>query len=146
MDRSRDQKTQAEEERGLITFDTGVLVSLERREKKTWDRFRRLRERSIRVLVPASCESEWWRKSTAHAEIRFAILPLIVPVTDPIACAAGEALASLKKSRKVVAGTTIDAQVMATAALHGPGAVLTSDPEDLALFARHFPNITIESL
>lgn len=130
----------------MITFDTGVLLSLERREKRTWDRFRRLRERGVRVLVPASCESEWWRQSSAHAEIRFAILPLIVPLTDPIACAAGEALGSLGRSRKVTAMTTIDAQVMATAALHGPGAVLTGDPEDLSLFARHFPRITIEAL
>src|SRR5207249_4907013 len=61
LDRSRDQAAEAQEERGLITFDTGVLISLERREKRTWERFRRLRERGVPILVPASCESEWWR-------------------------------------------------------------------------------------
>jgi predicted nucleic acid-binding protein len=130
----------------VITFDTGVLISLERREKLTWNRLRRLRERGVRVLVPASCESEWWRKAPAHAEIRLAILPFVVPLTDPIACAAGEALASLRRRRKVTSSTTIDAQVMATAALHGSGAVLTSDPDDLGLFAARFPRITIEPL
>jgi hypothetical protein len=41
---------------------------------------------------------------------------------------------------------SIDAQVMATAALQGSGAVLTTDPEDLRLFSRHFPQVTIERL
>ena len=130
----------------MITFDTGVLISLERRERETWNRFRRLRERGVRLLVPASCESEWWRGSSAHAEIRFAILPHVIPLTDPIACAAGEALGSLARTRRVNAATTIDAQVMATAALHGPGAVLTSDPDDLRLFSRHFPHVAVERL
>lgn len=129
----------------MITFDTGVLISLERREKATWNRFRRLRERGIPILVPASCESEWWRKSPAHVEVRRAILPYLVSLTDPIACAAGEALGSLKRMR-VTAALTIDAQVMATAALRGGGAVLTSDAADLALFARHFPRVTVEQL
>jgi predicted nucleic acid-binding protein len=145
MDRPRHQATEAQEEGRVITFDTGVLISLERREKSTWDRFRRLRERGVLILVPASCESEWWRKSAAHVEVRLAILPLIVSLTDPIACAAGEALGSLKHAR-VTSALTIDAQVMATAALRGGGAVLTSDPHDLALFARHFPRVTVERL
>ncbi len=131
----------------MITFDTGVLIALERRHKLTWDRFRRLRERGIRILVPASCESEWWRRAPAHVEIRLAIVPLVIPLTDPIACAAGEALATLRPGRRrVSAATTIDAQVMATAALHGGGAVLTSDAGDLGLFSRHFPRVTIEQL
>ncbi|MCC6898091.1 MAG: hypothetical protein IT377_03910 [Polyangiaceae bacterium] len=69
----------------------------------------------------------------------------MVSLTDPIACAAGEALGSLKRVR-VTAALTIDAQVMATAALRGGGAVLTSDPSDLALFSRHFPRVTVERL
>jgi predicted nucleic acid-binding protein len=130
----------------VITFDTGVLIALERRDRKTWDRFRGMRERGVRVMVPASCESEWWRGSRAHVEIRLAIARLVVPLTDPIACAAGEALGSLRATRRVTAALTIDAQVMATAAMHGAGAVLTSDPGDLALFARHFRDVTIERL
>jgi predicted nucleic acid-binding protein len=130
----------------VITFDTGVLIALERRDKVMWDRFRRLRERRIPVCVPASCESEWYRRAPGHAEIRSAIAPLVVPLTDPIACAAGEALAALERSRRTNAAVTIDAQVMATAALFGAGAVLTADPDDLARFTRHFPKVTIEPL
>jgi predicted nucleic acid-binding protein len=130
----------------VITFDTGVLVALERRDKDTWDRLRRLRERGVRILVPASCESEWWRRSTDHAAVRLAILPFVVPLSDPIACAAGEALAALERRRRTTASLTIDAQVMATAALAGGGAVLTSDPADLLVFAHVFPGITIEPL
>lgn len=129
----------------MITFDTGVLIALERRDKHMWDRFRRLRERGVPIFVPASCESEWWRNSPAHAAVRTAILPMIVPLTDPIARAAGEAIGSLKRT-KVTSTITIDAQVMATAAMRGGGAVLTSDPDDLALFARHFSRIAIEHL
>lgn len=145
MDRRCGQAAKAQEEGRLITFDTGVLISLERREKATWDRFRRLRERGVPILVPASCESEWWRKSPAHVEVRRAILPYLVALTDPIACAAGEAIGSLKRTR-VTASLTIDAQVMATAALRGGGAVLTSDAADLALFTRHFPRVIVEQL
>ena len=81
----------------MITFDTGVLVALERRDKRMWDRFRRLRERGVPVLVPASCESEWWRRSVGHAAVRLAILSSVAPLTDAIACAAGEALAALDR-------------------------------------------------
>jgi predicted nucleic acid-binding protein len=130
----------------VITFDTGVLVALERRDRRMWTRLRLLRERRVRVLVPASCESEWWRRSVGHAAVRLAILPSVVPLTDEIACAAGEALAAVGRRRRSVAGLTIDAQVMATAALAGGGAVLTSDPGDLALFAAHFRRVTIEPL
>jgi len=130
----------------VITFDTGVLIALERRDKRMWDRFRRLRERRVPILVPASCESEWWRKSAAHAAVRLAIFSSVVPLTDAIACAAGEALATLERRRKSTAALTIDAQVMATAALGGGGAVLTADPDDLSLFSHHFRAVTIEPL
>jgi predicted nucleic acid-binding protein len=130
----------------VITFDTGVLVAFERRDKTMWGRFHRLRERGVRVVVPASCESEWWRRSLGHAAIRIAILPSIVPLTDAIACAAGEALAAAGRRRKARSGLTIDAHVMATAALCGGCAVLTSDPDDLAIFSSHFRSVTIEPL
>lgn len=130
----------------MITFDTGVLVALERRDKRMWDRFRRLRERGVPVVVPASCEAEWWRRTDGHAAVRLAILSSVAPLTDAIACAAGEALAALERRRKPTAALTIDAQVMATAALRGGGAVLTADPDDLSLFAAHFGGVTIERL
>jgi predicted nucleic acid-binding protein len=131
----------------VITFDTGVLFALERRDKRMWDRFRRLRERGVPILVPASCESEWWRGAENHAAVRLAILPSVVPLTDAIACAAGEALATVERPRRRKSpGLTVDAQVMATASLRGGGAVLTTDPADLALFAGHFPSVTIEPL
>jgi predicted nucleic acid-binding protein len=131
----------------VITFDTGALVALERRDKRMWDRFRRLRDRGVRILVPASCLSEWWRKSARQAAIRPAIRSSIVLVSESVACAAGEALGSLDRRRhQTTPALTIDAQVMATAALAGGGAVLTSDPSDLGLFARHFPDVVIEAL
>lgn len=130
----------------MITFDTGVLVALARRDKTMWDRLRRMRERGVRIQVPASCESEWWRRSTGHAAVRLAILSSVAPLTDAIACAAGDALAAVERRGRRTAGVTIDAQVMATAALGGGGAVLTADPSDLGLFAAHIPTVVIEPI
>lgn len=149
-DRHVDRSSGAEEAslaaRRLITFDTGVLVALARRDKTMWDRFRRLRQRGVQVQVPASCVSEWWRRSTDHAAVHLAIASSVVPLSDAIARAAGDGLAAVERRGRRTASVTIDAQVMATAALAGGGAVLTADAGDLGLFAPHFPTVVIEPL
>jgi hypothetical protein len=58
---------------------------------------------------------------------------------------AGEALASLNRSVEVNARITIDAMVMATAALHGPN-LYTGDHEDMALFGKFFPSVKLFGL
>jgi hypothetical protein len=105
------------------TFDTGMLVALERRKKRAWDLYRRLRERGARLTIPTPVLGEWWRGRT---DLREAICASghVEPLTADVACLAGEALAA------VSGATTIDAFVMAGAALRGDG-VLTSDPKDL---------------
>lgn len=120
------------------TFDTGMLVALERRRKRAWDLYRRLRERGAPMTIPTPVLGQWWRGRT---DLRKAICASsrIEPLTGAVACLAGEALA-------VVSGaTTVDAFVMAGAALRGD-VVLTSDPKDLEKLRLFFPGVRVLSV
>jgi predicted nucleic acid-binding protein len=121
-------------------FDTGALIGAERR-KGRGARFVALAElgrAAISVQMPVV--SEWWRSRTDRREeiLRFV---RVEALTLAIAKAAGEALAL---AGDVEAKLTIDAQVMATAAVHG-GIVVTKDVEDLERFRGFFPSVRILS-
>ena len=120
------------------TFDTGMLVALERRKKRAWDLYRRLRERGAPLTIPTPVLGEWWRGRT---DLRDAICASsrIEPLTATVARLAGEALAA------VSGATTIDAFVMAGAALRGD-VVLTSDPRDLENLRLFFPGVRVLSV
>jgi predicted nucleic acid-binding protein len=121
-----------------VTFDTGMLVALERRKQSAWETFRRVRERKARVTIPVAVIGEWWRGRT---DLRVAICSAVhvEPMTDTIARLAGEALAKVKR------GTTIDAFVMSSAALRGD-VVYTGDVEDLERFGVFFPGVRVRSI
>jgi hypothetical protein len=76
-----------------LTFDTGMLVALERRKQRAWEIYRRANERSATVTIPAPVLGEWWRGRTG---LREAIVRSVrvEPLTEAIAMLAGEALAS----------------------------------------------------
>ncbi len=119
-----------------FTFDTGMLIALERRKRAAWDAFRAIVRRGIVPIVPAVVYVEWWRgRSDDREEILDAV---IVEGMAPTLCrAAGEALGA-------VSGATLaDAVVMASAALRGGGVVYTGDPDDLARLQRHFPTVRV---
>jgi hypothetical protein len=120
------------------TFDTAMLVALERRKQHAWDVFRRLRERMVRVTIPTPVLGEWWRGRT---DVRDAIRAAThaEPLSETIACLAGEALARVKGA------TTIDAFVMASAALRGD-VVLTGDVDDLEKLRTFFPGVRVLSI
>jgi hypothetical protein len=120
------------------TFDTGMLVALERRKKRAWDLYRRLRERGAPVTIPTPVLGEWWRGRT---DLREAICESshVEPLSADVAFLAGEALAT------VSGATTIDAFVMAGAALRGD-VVLTSDPKDLEKLRSFFPSVRVLSV
>ena len=121
-----------------VTFDTGMLVALERRKQRAWDTYRRLHERKAPITVPAAVMGEWWRGRT---DVREAIClsVRVEPLTDSIARLAGEALAKVKRA------TTIDAFVMASAALRGD-VVYTADVADLERLAAFFPGVRVLSI
>lgn len=112
-----------------------MLVALERRKKRAWDLYRRLRERGAPRTIPAPVLGDWWRGRT---DLREAICASshVEPLTAGVASLAGEALAA------VSGATTIDAFVMAGAALRGD-VVLTSDPKDLEKLQLYFQGVRV---
>jgi predicted nucleic acid-binding protein len=119
-----------------FTFDTGMLIALERRRKRATEAFRNVIRRGFLPIVPAVVYVEWWR---GRSDIREEILAsVIVEDMPPALCrAAGEALAAVRGS------TLADAVVMASAALRGGGIVYTGDADDLARLQRHFPTVRL---
>jgi predicted nucleic acid-binding protein len=123
--------------RGMtFTFDTGMLIALERRKRPAWEAFRAIIRRGLLPVVPAVVYVEWWRgRNDAREEILDAV---IVEDMPPLLCrAAGEALGAVRGS------SLADAVVMASAALRGGGVVYTSDPDDLRRLQRHFSTVRV---
>jgi predicted nucleic acid-binding protein len=119
-----------------FTFDTGMLIALERRKRGATDAFRNIVRRGYLPVVPAVVYVEWWRGRTDLREELLAAV--VVEGMPPALCrAAGEALAAVKDS------TLADAIVMASAALRGGGIVYTSDTGDLERLQRHFPSVRV---
>ena len=119
-----------------FTFDTGMLIALERRKQHATEVFRAIIRRGILPVVPAVVYTEWWRGRTVLREE--IIAALVVEDMAPALCrAAGEALAAVRGA------TLVDAVVMASAALRGGGFVYTGDVLDLQRLARHFPSVTV---
>lgn len=106
-----------------LTFDTGALIALERREV----RMRKILDTALAgrvvITVPTAVISEWWRARTTRADGILAMFT-VEDLTERLAKLAGEAIAA------VPSATVVDAIVMASAASRGD-AVYTSDVGDL---------------
>lgn len=120
-------------------FDTGALVSAERGKERALRFFKLVRIGRARIVVPLPVIAEWWRGRTAAREEILAATQIVATVE--IMKAAGIALARLKD---VDAKLTIDAIVMATAALLG-AAVVTGDADDFERLSRHFAGVAVLS-
>jgi predicted nucleic acid-binding protein len=119
-----------------FTFDTGMLIALERRKPRATEAMRAIVHRGLLPVVPAVAYAEWWR---GRSQVREAILDMVV-VEDmpPALCrAAGEALGAVRGA------TLADAVVMASAALRGGGVVYTSDVGDLGRLQRYFHTVLV---
>jgi predicted nucleic acid-binding protein len=133
-------RSAAEEEptarRVTFTFDTGMLIALERRKRRATDSFRAIIRRGFLPVVPAVVYAEWWR---GRSDVREDILAaVIVEDMPPLLCrAAGEAMGAVRGS------SLADAVVMASAALRGGGVVYTGDVDDLRRLQRHFPTVLV---
>jgi predicted nucleic acid-binding protein len=121
-------------------FDTGALIAAERAKVRA-SRFLQLAHAgAIRIVVPLPVIAEWWRgRSDARDEI---LASTQVVGTADIMKAAGIALAG---ARAVDAKLTIDAIVMATAAMLD-GIVVTQDPSDFERLGAHFPRVVVLSV
>jgi predicted nucleic acid-binding protein len=119
-----------------FTFDTGMLIALERRKQRATEAFRNIVRRGSLPVVPAVVYAEWWRgRSDVREEILEAMIVEDMPPT--LSRAAGEALGAVKGS------SLADAVVMASAALRGGGIVYTADLDDLNRLRRHFPSVLV---
>ncbi|MBX3188820.1 MAG: PIN domain-containing protein [Labilithrix sp.] len=121
-----------------LTFDTGVLIALERRQQRAWSIYRAARASKVRVSVPTPVIAEWWRGRTdAREHVKSGLT--IEALSETVADLAGEALA------KVRGASVVDAVVMASAALHGD-VVYTSDVHDLERLRSFFPSVRVLSV
>jgi predicted nucleic acid-binding protein len=134
--RRRVAEEEASEGSVTFTFDTGMLIALERRKQRATEAFRNIVRRGFLPIVPAVVYVEWWRE---RSDVREDILAAVVVEDMPASLcrAAGEALGAVKGS------TLADAVVMASAALRGGGVVYTSDVDYLKRLQRHFPTVVV---
>lgn len=117
------------------TYDTGMLIALDRRKSRALAVHERLFERAVRVTVPWVVVAEFWRGRTERRDAILRSVDVEAPSID-LAKRAGEALAA------VAGSTMVDAVVMASAAARGD-VVYTSDFEDLAALQRRFPGVRL---
>lgn len=118
-------------------FDTGACVGVERRKARAI-RFVRLAQVGLaRIVIPLATLPEWWRGLTDVREDLLAAARI-----DSSIAAAKAAGAALEGLRRVDASLTIDAVVVATAALLD-GTVVTSDLDDLARLVVRFPGVRL---
>jgi predicted nucleic acid-binding protein len=121
-------------------FDTGALISAEKGKQRAARFLRLVRIGRARIFVPLPVIAEWWRGRT---DVREEILAATQIVGSVAAMkAAGVALG---RQRDVQAKLTIDAIVMATAALVD-AIVVTGDPDDFERLSPQFPGVTVLSV
>lgn len=118
-------------------FDTGALVSAERGKERATRFLKLVRIGRARIVVPLPVIAEWWRGRTDAREEILAATQVVATVE--IMKAAGIALA---RTKHVDAKLTLDAIVMATAALLD-AVVVTGDADDFAKLAQHFAGVPI---
>ncbi|HEX8791327.1 MAG TPA: hypothetical protein VF765_10295 [Polyangiaceae bacterium] len=117
------------------TYDTGMLIALDRKRSRALAIHERLFERAIRVTVPWVVVAEFWRGRTDRRDAILRSVDIEAASID-LAKRAGEALAA------VSGATIVDAIVMASAAARGD-VVYTSDFDDLTALQRRFPSVRL---
>ena len=124
-----------------VSFDSGVLIALDRGDKRAWGWLTRAVDRGEAPLVSAAAVAEAWRGGRRQARLAAALQVCDVRIVDqPLAPRAGEALATTGGEDPV------DALVAATAAADG-ALLVTGDPDDMRAFAdRHFRSLRVAAL
>jgi hypothetical protein len=121
-----------------LTFDTGMLIALERRSQSAWHVYREARNRKVPITVPTVVIVEWWRGRTdAREHVRSALS--VESLDESLARLAGAAIAQVRGA------TIVDAVVMASAASRGD-VVYTSDFDDLDRLRTFFPTVRVLSI
>ncbi len=121
-------------------FDTGALIAAERGKERAARFLRLVQSGRARIIVPLPVVAQWWRGRTDAREEILAATEVVGSLE--IAKAAGVALA---RAKEVDGKLTVDAIVMATAALMD-AVVVTGDPDDFERLGGHFPGVTVLSV
>jgi predicted nucleic acid-binding protein len=121
-----------------LSFDSAVLVGLERGDERAWAWLRRAAEHGVAPVVSAAAVAEAWRGG-AHSRLRKALDGCaVVPVDDRLARVAGGAVAA-------VGATPLDAIIAVTAADVGLPLV-TGDADDMHALLGHFRALRVLTL
>lgn len=125
----------------VVTLDTGALVAMERQKLRGMMLLRAASEHRAQLLAITPVVAEWWRgRSDVRDRIKTAVT--LVPFPVRAAEAAGVVLGQMRGA-KGHAKMSIDAMVMAFAAIYGGALVYTSDVGDLQHLARYFPDVRV---
>jgi predicted nucleic acid-binding protein len=123
----------------MITFDTGALIAIERRDRGMLAFMTAALNGGSKITVPAAVVAEWWRGQRGPAS-RILDAVVVEPLSGSLAKVAGETLARLPDA------TVVDAIVVASAARRGD-LVLTSDVGDLSRIRDvAFPSVRIRAV
>lgn len=118
-------------------FDTGALIAAERGKERALRFLRLAHVGAARIVVPLPVVAEWWRGRTRAREELLTAAEVLASVD--VTKAAGVALS---KVRKVDPTLTIDAIVMAAAAMLD-AVLVTQDPTDFDRLGLHFPGVVV---
>lgn len=111
-----------------VIYDTGALLAAERRDSQLWALHDEILEREVVPIVPVVVLAQAWRGGPQALLSRLLRGCTVESDTEAAGRAAGRACA--------LAGTSdvVDALVVVVALRH-QAAVITSDPDDLAVLA-----------
>lgn len=118
-------------------FDTGALIAAERGKERAVRFLRLAHVGAAKIVVPLPVVAEWWRERTRAREELLAATQVLASID--VSKAAGIALSKL---RRVDPSLTIDAIVMASAALLD-AVLITQDPTDFDRLGLHFPSVVV---
>jgi predicted nucleic acid-binding protein len=124
--------------RGL-TLDAGALIAFERGEQRVRAILREASTSDRTITVPATVVAEAWRGGRRRWLADLLGLAVVEPLTDELARRAGELLG------RTGTNNTVDATVAVSAAQRGD-IIVTSDPEDMQVFADDLPVVRVLGL
>jgi predicted nucleic acid-binding protein len=123
-----------------LTLDSGALIAFERADRRVMAYLKEALRRGVDMTIPAVVVAEVWRGGPRSARVATLLSACLVePLDEPLARAAGEAMAAVKRS------TVLDAIVVASAAVRGD-LILTTDHDDLARLCTRFPAVRLASV
>jgi predicted nucleic acid-binding protein len=127
-----------------VTLDTGALIAMEKSKPRAMMLLRAAKEQRAELFATTPVIAEWWRgRSDRREDIKLGVT--IVPLPLAVAEAAGMVLGQFRREADRVK-LTIDAMVVAFAAICGGGIVYTSDVDDLSRLRTYFPSVRVLSI